>query len=403
MVRRATLLLALALIVGTARAQPGQAQDRMAYSRAWTQLQADAGRLRGACEDGRGQTLPCCGAIQEFERIGSTASQAPAPPEFGAPASTAAACGFGREAVGCRPGGASWIPHASIAAVYGSEVKRRREAQAKTFQKVIDAFKTDDDGWRANDAVPSPPSTDQARAAIETFRSCNPDVAAQTARMLDDAEEQDKTLLAARRREAQAKELQDATNAFETEEKQWRESLSSSDPIPDPIPRPPSSERARAAIEPVRGFKPDVAAQMAKVLDDVEARAKAAFVDEATCRATPSCNATRVTARAAAKAARARALAEEKRKEAVREAEANLVEIVDGLCRDIAVKREALATIARENSNPGGVRDLAALHEAGANIQDVDPEIRRLKALYATQIAQPGMITKRPFTEALCK
>jgi hypothetical protein len=88
---------------------------------------------------------------------------------------------------------------------------------------------------------------------------------------------------------------------------------------------------------------------------------------------------------------------------AIQVAEANLKEIVNGLCQDIAVKRDAYATIARENSNPAGVRDLVALHEAGKDIQDMNAEIARLKGLYAAQIAQPGMRTKRPFTVAICK
>ena len=71
---------------------------------------------------------------------------------------------------------------------------------------------------------------------------------------------------------------------------------------------------------------------------------------------------------------RVRAAAEKSRREVIERAEANLKEILDNLCRDIAVKRDAHATIARENSNPSGVRDLAALHEAGADIQDMDRE-----------------------------
>ena len=70
---------------------------------------------------------------------------------------------------------------------------------------------------------------------------------------------------------------------------------------------------------------------------------------------------------------------------------------------DITIRRNAVAAIARENSTPSGVRDLAVLHDNGADIQAMDPEIRRLKALYAAQIAQPGMITRKPFTEAMCK
>jgi len=114
----------------------------------------------------------------------------------------------------------------------------------------------------------------------------------------------------------------------------------------------------------------------------------AALVQEAACRASAECVHER---------------AEQKKRDAIQQAEANLRDIVRGLCEDITIRRNAVAAIARENSNPSGVRDLAVLHDNGADIQAMDPEIRRLKALYAAQIAQPGMITRKPFTEAMCK
>jgi hypothetical protein len=68
------------------------------------------------------------------------------------------------------------------------------------MQKPIEAFMADDKAWREGlrlaDPIPPPPSADAARAAVEVFRPCNPDVATQMAKALDDEEAHAKVLLA---------------------------------------------------------------------------------------------------------------------------------------------------------------------------------------------------------------
>jgi hypothetical protein len=52
--------------------------------------------------------------------------------------------------------------------------------------------------------------------------------------------------------------------------------------------------------------------------------------------------------------------------------------------------------IARENSNPGGVRDLQVLHDAGVTIQNVDAQLPALKTRYAA-------LAHKPFAPPACQ
>lgn len=98
---------------------------------------------------------------------------------------------------------------------------------------------------------------------------------------------------------------------------------------------------------------------------EVETWAKAmekAVSEEETCRATPACMGARIAGQ---------------------------------LCPILVDRRETAAQIAAERRNPGGVVNLATLHDLGEKLQYADAMVAKLKSEYATA-------AKKPFTEGAC-
>lgn len=127
-----------------------------------------------------------------------------------------------------------------------------------------------------------------------------------------------------------------------------------------------SIDRARATYQDAQQRELD--ARVAPIL--AWAKAEDVAIDQETaCRASTACVAAR--------------------------AKAHLDAAVAPVCAALRQRADDVATIARENSNPSGVRDLRVMHDAGEDIQAIDAQMPALKAAYAS-------VAKKAFSTAAC-
>lgn len=112
----------------------------------------------------------------------------------------------------------------------------------------------------------------------------------------------------------------------------------------------------------LRCYDPSAAAGVDEQVSRWSAALDAAIAQELTCRASPDCMAQRVGAK---------------------------------ICGVLADRREAVAAMSRERSNPGGVVDLVTLHDLGEKTQFDDATLGQLRANYTA-------LAHRAFNDATC-
>jgi len=112
----------------------------------------------------------------------------------------------------------------------------------------------------------------------------------------------------------------------------------------------------------LRCYDPSAAAEVDEQVSRWSAALDAAIAQELTCRASPECLAQRVGGQ---------------------------------ICGVLADRREAVVTMAREKSNPGGVVALVTLHDLGEKIQFDDARLGQLRANYTA-------LAHRAFSDGTC-
>lgn len=172
---------------------------------------------------------------------------------------------------------------------------------------------------------------------------------------------------ASRRREAQLAAMRRDISAFAEQTKGWTaESLAESD-SPDGAdsagfgPRQ-AIAKLRAELTADRCYDETTIDEALKRLDAVDAEYAKMIAAETSCRETPACMGPRIAA---------------------------------DTCAWIAQRREIMAAIATEKSNPAGVVDLVKLHDLGVNAQTASQAIAADKARYVK-------LTGNAFSEASC-
>jgi hypothetical protein len=120
--------------------------------------------------------------------------------------------------------------------------------------------------------------------------------------------------------------------------------------------------KAQSLVASLKCYNAGAFAEMQPDVDSWAAAREKAVSDEVTCRTTPACMGDRIAA---------------------------------PLCQAVANRQAALRDIAHERANPGGVVNLATLHDLGQTVQDNEATIADLKTKYAG-------VTHKPFNTATC-